>query len=142
MKDYSGTDNQKDVSHENIFHTESHIDYFKTCLKILPSYYVGLDTTRLTAIYFCTLGLDILGYNLVGEERDSVINFIYSNQLNTGSSEKLLINSSNNSLGRSKFSHVDYIDNNLNGRNAGHCGFIGSSFCGQPFLECCRYLYT
>ena len=93
-----------------VFDRKSHIEYFQSCLKILPHYYVGLDTTRLSAVYFCTLGLDILGAGLKGDEREIVIEFVYSNQL----------------------------DNNLDQSPPGYCGFIGSSYCGQTFGGCCR----
>ena len=92
------------------FDQKSHIEYFQACLKVLPHYYVGLDTTRLSAVYFCTLGLDILGAGLKGDERESVIEFVYSNQL----------------------------DSNLDQPPPGYCGFIGSSYCGQTFGGCCR----
>lgn len=95
-----------------IFDRKSHVEYFQACLKVLPHYYVGLDTTRLSAVYFCTLGLDILGAGLEGAERESVIEFVYSNQL----------------------------DSNLGKSLPGYCGFVGSSYCGQNFGGCCRFV--
>ena len=95
----------------SVFDRGAHIEYFKSCLKVLPHYYVGLDTTRLSAVYFCTLGLDLLGSCLESSERESVIEFIYSNQLDPGQGKSL----------------------------PGYCGFIGSSYCGQSFGTCCRF---
>jgi geranylgeranyl transferase type-1 subunit beta len=105
-----------DTADENlVFYRDSHINYFKACLDILPHHYVSLDTTRLSAIYFCTLGLDLLGSPLEGADRENVINYIYSNQLIPDKNDE---------------------SDSFHGR----CGFIGSSFCGQPFGECfeCR----
>ena len=92
-----------------VFDRESHIGYFRSCLQVLPHHYVGLDTTRLSAVYFCALGLDILGACLQGPDRDEVIEYVYSNQLDSNQSQYL----------------------------PGYCGFIGSSYCGKP-SECCR----
>jgi geranylgeranyl transferase type-1 subunit beta len=107
--------NIDDTDENLVFYRDSHINYFKACLDILPHHYVSLDTTRLSAIYFCTLGLDLLGSPLEGADRENVINYVYSNQLIPDESD------------------VSYCFH-------GHCGFIGSSFCGQPFGECfeCR----
>ena len=38
-----------------------HAKYFMSLLKELPSPYVGLETSRLTVIYFCVIALDIMG---------------------------------------------------------------------------------
>ena len=95
-----------------VFDRESHVEYFRSCLKVLPHYYVGLDTTRLSAVYFCTLGLDLLGAELEGSERERVIDFVYSNQLDADHSQSE--------------SRPEY------------CGFVGSSYCGHSFGSCCR----
>lgn len=99
---------------EALFDRESHILYFKACLKSLPQHYVSLDTTRLSAVYFCTLGLDILRASLNDLERENVIEFVYSNQLHSKNNEGCLE------------------------RNPGYCGFMGSAACGQGFGTCCK----
>jgi geranylgeranyl transferase type-1 subunit beta len=38
-----------------------HAKYFMSLLKELPSPYVGLETSRLTVIYFCVVALDMMG---------------------------------------------------------------------------------
>lgn len=38
-----------------------HAKYFTSLLKELPSPYVGLETSRLTVIYFCVIALDMMG---------------------------------------------------------------------------------
>jgi hypothetical protein len=88
---------------ETSFDRESHILYFKACLKSLPQHYISLDTTRLSAVYFCVLGLDILRASLNGLERKSVIEFVYANQLSSENNE------------------------GYHERHPGHCGFMGSS---------------
>jgi hypothetical protein len=103
---------------ETSFHRESHILYFKECLKSLPQHYVSLDTTRLSAVYFCVLGLDILRASLNDLERENVIEFVYANQLSSVNNE----------------GHHE--------RHPGHCGFMGSSASGQGFGECCKSVVT
>jgi len=70
----------------------------------LPEPYVSLDTSRVTAIYFVVLGLDILGA-LDEIDKELVTEYVLAMQVEADES----------------------------GRLPGHCGFIGSSFLGQPF---------
>lgn len=95
---------------EASFDRESHISYLKACLKSLPQCYINLDTTRLSVVYFCVLGLDILKANLHGPERDDVIEFIYANQLSS----------------------------NRDDIHPGYCGFVGSTASGHSFGACCK----
>lgn len=78
-----------------------HVSLLKHLLTFLPDYYVGFDTSRLTAIYFCVASLDILDM-IEGVDRDSIIEFLYSLQLSHPNSE-------------------DYRP---------MCGFIGSPYLG------------
>lgn len=103
---------------EASFDRESHILYFKACLKSLPQHYVSLDTTRLSAVYFCVLGLDILRASLNDSEREIVIEFIYANQLSSKHTE----------------GHHE--------RHPGYCGFMGSSASGHGFGACCKSVAT
>lgn len=92
------------------FKRSDHIQYFiSTLMKGLPEPYVMLDTSRLTAVYFAVMGLDVLGA-LDQIDKQRVIDYILAMQ----------------------------IPADKTGCNPGHCGFIGSSFLGQPFgcYEC------
>jgi geranylgeranyl transferase type-1 subunit beta len=61
----------------------AHAAYFRALLHSLPDYYVSLETTRLTAIYFCVVGLDILGEldDDSNVDRQRVIDYILSLQV-------------------------------------------------------------
>jgi geranylgeranyl transferase type-1 subunit beta len=59
---------------------KTHARFFQALLESLPEHYVSLETTRLTAVYFCVVGLDILG-ELETVDKDRVVAFILSNQV-------------------------------------------------------------
>ena len=85
------------------------VQYLRASLQQLPRIYVGLDATRLSAIYFCVNGLDILGA-LDEIDKAAVIEFIYAMQLTKSPSDRLC---------------------------PGMFGFAGT-FLGIPFGECCQ----
>mmetsp|Transcript_128191 Transcript_128191/g.256015 ORF Transcript_128191/g.256015 Transcript_128191/m.256015 type:complete len:455 (+) Transcript_128191:174-1538(+) len=61
------------------FRLERHAAYFKKHLQELPGIYKTMDTNRLTLLYFCVSGLDLL--DLLGEvDKVTVIRYIYSQQ--------------------------------------------------------------
>jgi geranylgeranyl transferase type-1 subunit beta len=62
---------------ELLFHHAAHVKYFKSCLNVMPAPYTSLDTSRLTALYFSLVGLDILG-ELDSVDKTCVVSFIYS----------------------------------------------------------------
>jgi geranylgeranyl transferase type-1 subunit beta len=62
------------------FRRVSHVKYLKSMLSIMPSPYISLDTSRLTALYFCVVGLDMLD-ELDSIDKGQVVEFIYSLQL-------------------------------------------------------------
>lgn len=70
------------------FLLDSHVKYFSNCLNELPDHYVSLDTSRITVIYFCIVGLDMLTNDVVQhigiDMKQKVISYIYSMQLNEG----------------------------------------------------------
>jgi geranylgeranyl transferase type-1 subunit beta len=70
-----GTSNP--TQEELLFHHAAHVKYFKSCLNVMPSPYTSLDTSRLTAMYFSLVGLDILG-ELDSVDKTCIVNFIYS----------------------------------------------------------------
>eukprot|EP00607_Mallomonas_marina_P010712 CAMPEP_0182421096 /NCGR_PEP_ID=MMETSP1167-20130531/6314_1 /TAXON_ID=2988 /ORGANISM="Mallomonas Sp, Strain CCMP3275" /LENGTH=392 /DNA_ID=CAMNT_0024597875 /DNA_START=102 /DNA_END=1280 /DNA_ORIENTATION=+ len=88
--------------------TTKHINYFKMCLNLLPHHYVGLDCSRLTAIYFSVTGLDILGA-LDEIDKSSIIDYIYALQINPNEKE---------SPGTPSYG-----------------GFIGGTYLGQSFTS-------
>jgi len=93
------------------FAKTSHVDYFLATLhRGLPEFYASLDTSRLSAVYFSVVGLDLLGaLEALGEEgKRNIIEYIYAMQ----------------------------IPADETGTYPGHCGFVGSSYMGQPFGEC------
>jgi geranylgeranyl transferase type-1 subunit beta len=95
-----------------IFDKQNHVKYFLNSLSSLPSHYEGLDTIRLTALYFSVVGLDILNsidiIDTIPGFKESIINYIYAMQ----------------------------IPKDNTGLYPGHNGFIGSTFLGQLFGEC------
>ena len=48
------------MSDELELNVEKHVAYFLYHLKSLPAPYSALDTTRMTVLYFCVSGLDML----------------------------------------------------------------------------------
>jgi geranylgeranyl transferase type-1 subunit beta len=63
------------------FHIDAHIKYFQSILNVMPSPYAALDTSRMTALYFSVVGLDILNA-LYLLDKNRIIEYIYSLQLN------------------------------------------------------------
>lgn len=61
------------------FEYERHAAYFRKHLRMMPAPYASMDTNRLTLLYFCISGLDLLQHLDEGE-KDSIITFIYSLQ--------------------------------------------------------------
>lgn len=59
------------------FAIERHGAYFRQHMQCFPSPYKTMDTNRLTLLYFCISGLDLLGL-LDTVDREAVIEFIYS----------------------------------------------------------------
>jgi geranylgeranyl transferase type-1 subunit beta len=91
------------AAREEQFLRKMHVHYYVKQLAVLPFEYVMLDTSRLTAIYFCVVGLDMLGaLDLI--KKDVIIDFIYGMQLTPAVASKEVF-----------------------------CGFVGSSFLGQGF---------
>jgi hypothetical protein len=94
-----------------LFEKQRLAKYFKMCLSSLSHHYTGLDTGRLTVVYFASLGLDIIDMPLVGKERDEVIAYIYSLQVSFLSDQQPVVLC------------------NLTGQG----GFLGSSYLGLPY---------
>lgn len=82
----------------------SHVRYFRKCLEVLPGAYSSLDTNRLTVIYFCVSGLDLLG-EIGRVDAPAICDYIYAMQVLPSSED------GNGALG----------------------GFRGGSFLGAPF---------
>jgi geranylgeranyl transferase type-1 subunit beta len=82
------------------------VSYMLKLLTRLPKQYVGLDTSRMTLVYFCIVGLDMLNHRIDDTLRQSVIDYIYAMQIPASVSDEY----------------------------PGHCGFIGSPFLGQTFM--------
>jgi len=66
-----------------MFNRSEHITYYKHCLQGLPGDYIELDTQRIVLLYFCVLGLDVLGglSDLTHEEKNNIIGFVTNNKL-------------------------------------------------------------
>lgn len=60
------------------FEKEKHVKYFLKHLEILPSPYASQDTNRLTILYFCLCGLDIMKSIDLVKNKKEIIDFIYS----------------------------------------------------------------
>eukprot|EP00123_Amoebidium_parasiticum_P012532 comp21423_c1_seq1/m.29533 comp21423_c1_seq1/g.29533 ORF comp21423_c1_seq1/g.29533 comp21423_c1_seq1/m.29533 type:complete len:352 (-) comp21423_c1_seq1:601-1656(-) len=90
------------------FDPKMHIAYFRRCMQMLPEPYKGQDHNRLTLLFFCLSGLDVLnGLELGEEERAGIVDWIYSLQV--------------------------VPDKDDPDKNAGLCGFRGSNWLGMPF---------
>lgn len=85
---------------------DKHVRYLLKLLEGVPKQYTGLDTSRMTLLYFCIIGLDMLNHRIDDTLRRSTIDYIYAMQIPA--------------------SHLDTYP--------GHCGFIGSPFLGQTFM--------
>lgn len=63
---------------------QKHVKYFKMCLNILPSRLQREDSNKLMLIYCCIGGLSLLKYNFPDQERQDIIQFVYSHYLPSG----------------------------------------------------------
>jgi geranylgeranyl transferase type-1 subunit beta len=68
-------------------HRDLHINYFLLSSNILPHDYIGLDSSRVTAIYFIIVALDVLDA-LNESMRVRFIDAIYSFQLSPSSNSE------------------------------------------------------
>jgi hypothetical protein len=86
------------------------VKFFKLHLGLIPEPYVVLDTSRITVIYFCVVGLDLLSEldSLGSQMKAQIIDFVYAQQLSPPPN-----------------------DNN----DKGHRGFLGP-FQGQTYGQC------
>jgi geranylgeranyl transferase type-1 subunit beta len=67
-------------AHTPCFNVGLHVKYFLKCLDVLPQPYTSLDTNRLTVVYFCVAGLDVLGaMDKVDAQR--IIRWVYAQQV-------------------------------------------------------------
>ena len=58
------------------------IAYFLYHMRMLPTAYDGLDTNRMTALYFCLSALDLLGaLEHLEQPKESIVEWIYSLQV-------------------------------------------------------------
>ncbi|XP_019855708.1 PREDICTED: geranylgeranyl transferase type-1 subunit beta-like isoform X2 [Amphimedon queenslandica] len=95
------------VKEEEEFVVKKHVRYFSRCLDILPTQCQSLDANRMTILFFCLSGLDVLdNLSVIDDQRGSeIIEWIYSQQVLPDQSDE-------SSLSK--------------------CGFRGSSFLGVP----------
>lgn len=70
----------KKEEQELVFHHRLHVNYFLMALNSLPSHYVGLDSSKMSAIYFISTALDLL-HVLEDPVRQRLIDSIYFYQL-------------------------------------------------------------
>jgi len=59
----------------------AHARYFRAHLNALSRHHASLDAQRMTVLYFCVVGLDVLGEALPEYEREQTIEWIYNLQL-------------------------------------------------------------
>jgi geranylgeranyl transferase type-1 subunit beta len=61
--------------------TQLCIQYFKSHLKLLPHHYTSTDCNRMSLLYFCLSGLDLLNVLFTLDERNQFIRWIYAQQV-------------------------------------------------------------
>lgn len=66
------------------FNWEAHRQYFRRLATKLPVQYTTMETNRLTLLYFCVSGLDLLDHAWEPNEISSLCDFIYSHQHEDG----------------------------------------------------------
>lgn len=87
---------------------EKHIAFFRRCLGVIPSMFQEFDPNRMTILFFCISGLDLLkALNVLDESKQDIIDWIYAQQI--------LPDKSNPDC------------------NMSMCGFRGGSYMGVPF---------
>lgn len=91
------------------FHRQGHIKYLKSVLNVLPEPYQSIDPSRLTALYFAVVGLDILG-KVDSLDKTAIVEFLYSLQLLAPS----------------------------DGTKASHGGFVGGNFTNHSVCGLCN----
>ncbi|XP_064474603.1 geranylgeranyl transferase type-1 subunit beta-like [Ornithodoros turicata] len=64
-----------------VFLRDRHIKFFQRCLKVLPSASVSMDEMRMTIAYFAISGLDLLNALDTLEDKEDIIEWIYSLQV-------------------------------------------------------------
>eukprot|EP01038_Epipyxis_sp_PR26KG_P010652 gene10652-14306_t len=103
---------------ELVLDVSSHIKFFQRSIQNIPYEYVTMDTSRLTALYFNLVSLDILGV-LDTIDKSSLIEYIYMHQLLTPTSDSNL---------KSTISNNNTTTDEI--IICGRFGFIGSPYIG------------
>lgn len=99
------------MADEDVFQREKHIKFLLRHLTILPTEYTGLDSNKMTLIYFIVSSLDVMGELDRIPNKQSIVDFVYSCQV---------------------LPDRDNPDGTLQ-----NCGFRGSPFFGNPFNPTC-----
>ncbi|XP_043226586.1 geranylgeranyl transferase type-1 subunit beta-like [Amphibalanus amphitrite] len=58
-----------------------HARYFKFCMDSIPGEYTSLDTSRMTLLFYAVSGLDLLGQLDLVQDKQSVIEWVYRQQI-------------------------------------------------------------
>ncbi|KAL3226323.1 hypothetical protein MRX96_004422 [Rhipicephalus microplus] len=64
-----------------VFLRNQHVKFFQRCLNVLPSAMSSLDEMRMTVAYFAVSGLDLLNALDTIENKEDIVQWIYSHQV-------------------------------------------------------------
>lgn len=107
----------------------SHVKYFLRCLDTLPMQYVSLDTNRMTIVFFCVAGLDLL-CALDKLDTRRIISWIYAQQASISAYfPSVLLHSAR----PTSLSNVSKVLPTSSGEAGGFRGgpFLGGEFAGR-----------
>lgn len=99
------------MSEEDVLQREKHIKFLLRHLNFMPGEYSGLDSNKMTLVYFVVSSLDVMGELSRIPDPQSIKDFVYSCQILPDSEDP-----------------EGTMQN---------CGFRGSTFFGKPFNPTC-----
>lgn len=76
--------NENEIFNASKLMTEKHCNYFRSLINCMPHHYSSQDTNRMTLLYFCLSGLDILNQldaYVPDHEKKLIIDWTYEQQI-------------------------------------------------------------
>lgn len=107
-----------DTKHD--FARESHVQYFKMHLNVFPQPYSSQDTNRITLLFFCVSALDLMGYEFSQQQKENIIEWIYSLQIVCGAESGFAGFRGGSALKINNDSDDDHTSCDLNPFDTGH----------------------
>jgi hypothetical protein len=124
------------------FNIQAHLNYFMIASHVLPSHYTSLDPSRLSAVYFVLVAIDLLN-GIEHVSKDKYVDYIYMLQL-SASNESITHGyfgfiggtfGAHNVVKANEVDKSDYEQSHIWHQQQGHIAMIYTALCSLISLE-------